>query len=48
MSRRNAAGKHWLLNCVKEYGDVAEGPDGSIYLLTEEDNGAVIRIAPAD
>lgn len=26
--------------------DVAQGPDGSIYLLTEEENGAVIRLAP--
>lgn len=28
--------------------DVGEGPDGFIYLLTEEQNGAVIRIEPAD
>tara|TARA_R100001039_G_C1853414_1_gene114650 strand:- start:3971 stop:5143 length:1173 start_codon:yes stop_codon:yes gene_type:complete len=27
--------------------DVAQGPDGFIYLLTEEDNGAVIRLQPA-
>lgn len=27
--------------------DVAQGPDGFIYLLTEEENGAVIRIRPA-
>lgn len=27
--------------------DVAQGPDGFIYLLTEEDNGAVIRLEPA-
>ncbi len=27
--------------------DVAQGPDGSIYLLTEEDNGAVIKLQPA-
>ena len=27
--------------------DVRQGPDGLIYLLTEEDNGAVIRLEPA-
>lgn len=27
--------------------DVAQGPDGFIYLLTEEDNGAVLRLEPA-
>jgi glucose/arabinose dehydrogenase len=28
--------------------DVEQGPDGFIYILTEEDNGAVIRIQPAE
>lgn len=27
--------------------DVSQGPDGYIYLLTEEENGAVIRLEPA-
>ncbi len=27
--------------------DIDQGPDGFLYLLTEEDNGAVIRIEPA-
>ncbi|HDZ07989.1 PQQ-dependent sugar dehydrogenase [Pseudohongiella sp.] len=27
--------------------DVAQGPDGFIYLLTEEDNGAVLKLQPA-
>ncbi len=27
--------------------DVAQGPDGFIYLLTEEENGAVLRLEPA-
>ena len=27
--------------------DVAEGPDGSIYVATDEDNGEILRIAPA-
>jgi glucose/arabinose dehydrogenase len=27
--------------------DVAEGPDGLLYVLTDEDEGAVLRIEPA-
>jgi glucose/arabinose dehydrogenase len=28
--------------------DVRQGPDGLIYLLTEEDPGALLRIEPAE
>jgi glucose/arabinose dehydrogenase len=28
--------------------DVAEGPDGAIYAITDEDNGEILRISPAD
>jgi len=27
--------------------DVEQGPDGYIYLLTDEDNGQLLRIEPA-
>ena len=35
----------------KQFGrirDVRQGPDGLLYLLTDEDNGALLRIEPAD
>jgi glucose/arabinose dehydrogenase len=28
--------------------DVAQGPDGSIHVVTDEDNGEILRIAPSD
>jgi glucose/arabinose dehydrogenase len=27
--------------------DVRQGPDGLIYVLTDEDDGALLRLAPA-
>jgi aldose sugar dehydrogenase len=32
----------------KRIRDVVQGPDGALYLLTDEDNGEVLRISPAD
>ena len=32
----------------KRIRDVAEGPDGAIYLVTDEDNGEILRISPAE
>ena len=32
----------------KRIRDVVQGPDGSLYLLTDEDNGEVLRVAPGD
>ena len=28
--------------------DVAQGPDGAIYVVTDEDNGEILRVAPSD
>ena len=28
--------------------DVAQGPDGLIYLITDEGNGEVLRVSPTD
>ena len=32
----------------KRIRDVVQGPDGSLYLLPDEDNGEVLRVAPGD
>jgi glucose/arabinose dehydrogenase len=32
---------HWRIR------DVRQGPDGALYLLTDEDNGRILRVAPA-
>ncbi len=32
----------------KRIRDVAEGPDGAIYLVTDEDNGEILRLSPAE
>ena len=32
----------------KRVRDVREGPDGALYLLTDEDAGEILRVAPAD
>jgi glucose/arabinose dehydrogenase len=29
------------------FRQVMEGPDGALYLLTDEDNGAILRVTPA-
>ena len=28
--------------------DVAQGPDGAVYVITDEDNGSILRVGPAD
>jgi glucose/arabinose dehydrogenase len=32
----------------KRIRDVAEGPGGAIYLVTDEDNGEILRLSPAE
>jgi glucose/arabinose dehydrogenase len=27
--------------------DVRQGPDGAVYVLTDEDNGKILRLSPA-
>ena len=40
--------REWLLTELKQrIRDVRQGPDGFLYVLTEEDEGALLRIAPA-
>jgi len=36
-----------LLDLHQRVRDVRQGPDGLIYLLTEEEDGAVLKIEPA-
>ena len=39
--------REWLLDDLKQrFRDVRQGPDGMIYLLTDEDAGAVLRLEP--
>ena len=40
--------REWLLAELKQrVRDVQQGPDGYLYVLTEEDNGVLLRIEPA-
>ncbi len=40
--------REWLLTELKQrVRDVQQGPDGYLYVLTEEDNGVLLRIEPA-
>ena len=36
-----------LTDLRKRIRDVRQGPDGLLYVLTEEEDGAVLRIEPA-
>ena len=34
--------------CEQRIRDIEQGPDGALYLLTDEDAGSVLRVVPAD
>ena len=41
--------REWLLRDLgQRIRDVRQGPDGLVYLLTDEDDGALLRIEPTD
>jgi len=41
--------REWLLGDLKQrIRDVQQGPDGLIYVLTEEENGALLLIEPVE
>ena len=41
--------REWLLGELKQrIRDVRQGPDGFLYVLTEEDDGALLRISPGE
>ena len=45
--RTGLVGEEWLLTELNErIRDVIVGPDGALYLATDNDNGRVIRVAP--
>lgn len=40
--------ERFLKESVGRIRDVRQGPDGFIYLLTDDDNGKLIRLSPLD
>ena len=36
-----------LIELRQRIRDVRQGPDGLLYVLTDEDNGAILRLSPA-
>ena len=46
--RGEEVGREWLLTELRQrIREVVQGPDGYLYLLTDEDDGALLRIEPA-
>jgi glucose/arabinose dehydrogenase len=44
----SVTGEERLLHELRErIRDVRNGPDGALYLLTDNDNGRILRVAPA-
>ncbi len=40
--------ERFLINAIGRIRAVAQGPDGLLYLLTDDDNGGLYRLVPAD
>jgi glucose/arabinose dehydrogenase len=40
-------GEEWLLTDQGRIRDIAEGPGGSLLVLTDKRNGAVLKLTPA-
>ena len=40
-------GEEWLLTDQGRIRDIAEGPGGSLLVLTEKRNGAALKLTPA-
>jgi glucose/arabinose dehydrogenase len=43
---RVAAEEHLLLSPEQRVRDARQGPDGALYLLTDDDNGQLLRVVP--
>lgn len=43
---RKIIGEEKLLGNTVRFRDVEQGPDGALYLLTDEENGAILKIMP--
>jgi glucose/arabinose dehydrogenase len=46
--KRGFTGRELLATDMGRIRDVRQGPDGFLYLLTDEDAGMVLRIEPAN
>ena len=39
-------GEEQLVKQMARFRDIEQGPDGALYLLTDEDNGKLLKITP--
>ncbi|SEN12971.1 PQQ-dependent sugar dehydrogenase [Nitrosomonas marina] len=47
VSKNRVLGEDQLLKNTLRYRDVEQGPDGAIYLLTDEDDGKILKLVPS-
>ena len=45
--KNKALGEERLLENTLRFRDVEQGPDGAIYLLTDEADGKILKLVPA-